>query len=720
MTCRGSATPRPFLPAVLAALCLLVGPPAAPAEEPAAAASPGKPATFGSETSVTLVELPVEVVRDGAPVAGLTAADFEVRSGGQALPIVSFEEVTLGAGGAAGPPPPAARRHVFLLFDIAFSRPQRSLLGVAESRRLLAQLDPSDLLAIGAYAPAGELSVLLSFTSDRAAAGRALDALEAALSFREPAAAVAGGDPLRLTGTGAEALLAAAWPIDERNAAREAAQTFGPGPGLWTSTVASSRPIGSRPLGDFLVGNLLGHSSSVQAATVEERLRGHVRGVADTMTQLVAALRGVEGRKALVLLSEGFAGAGLTNMPDGRESPHFGGGATIAVLEETVRELRRAGWVFHGVDLAGTEAAGLTSSEGLFYLAAETGGTLVERTNELAAGILDALEPSRHVYVLHVQPEAVATDGAFHPLDVRVRGARRGTTVRHRDGFHAPLPFRERPAIARLAEAATSVAGGAPRDELGITAAATALRTTAAATRVGVVVEVPGPALLTRTDVPTGLEVYGYALDEAGASSDFFSYAVDLDPRLLGERLGQGGVRFVAALDLPPRPHEIRLLVRERAGGRWSLLLLPVAGPEANAETAVAALFLPAAADPWLVVREPGAGGFELHGRAVAPAVRPSLPASGDAQLLLVGRGLAGAGNALRTRVLDAAGNAATAPVLEVLSLTPGSGGEPDLAIARLRTGGVAAGDYRLEVVLAAGGVARAVTSAPFRVGGAG
>lgn len=60
------------------------------------AAQPSRPSD-SAEISVTLVEIPVEVIHDGEPVKGLTAADFEVREGSRSLPIVSFETVDLEA-----------------------------------------------------------------------------------------------------------------------------------------------------------------------------------------------------------------------------------------------------------------------------------------------------------------------------------------------------------------------------------------------------------------------------------------------------------------------------------------------------------------------------------------------------------------------------------------------------------------------------------------------
>src|SRR6185369_10559041 len=80
-----------------------------------------------SSVQVLSVEVPVEVLRDGEPVRGLQAGDFEVWEGRRRLPITGFEALDLAAPGARGRTatvPAAARRHFLFLFDLAFSEPK--------------------------------------------------------------------------------------------------------------------------------------------------------------------------------------------------------------------------------------------------------------------------------------------------------------------------------------------------------------------------------------------------------------------------------------------------------------------------------------------------------------------------------------------------------------------------------------------------------------------
>ena len=83
---------------------------------------------FAETTEVIAVEVPVQVVRDGEPVRGLTAEDFEIYEGRKKMPVTGFEVRrpgdARGHAAAAARLPAAARRHFLLLFDLSFSEPK--------------------------------------------------------------------------------------------------------------------------------------------------------------------------------------------------------------------------------------------------------------------------------------------------------------------------------------------------------------------------------------------------------------------------------------------------------------------------------------------------------------------------------------------------------------------------------------------------------------------
>src|SRR5688572_31825176 len=67
-------------------------------------------ATYQGTADVGVVEVPVQVVRDGKPVRGLTQADFTVYAAKQKQPLLGFEVVDLsllaaGSPAAAAPAP---------------------------------------------------------------------------------------------------------------------------------------------------------------------------------------------------------------------------------------------------------------------------------------------------------------------------------------------------------------------------------------------------------------------------------------------------------------------------------------------------------------------------------------------------------------------------------------------------------------------------------------
>ncbi|HWM94034.1 MAG TPA: VWA domain-containing protein [Thermoanaerobaculia bacterium] len=661
--------------------------------------------SVSSDISVTLVEIPVEVTRGDEPVRGLTAADFEVREGKRVLPIVSFETVDLEAPPEpdAPPPPPAARRHILFLLDVAMS--DRSLLlgGVSAARQVLTSgLDPRDMVGVALYLPTGELPLLLSFTTDRAAAARTLDSLEAVLEGKIPETPEEL-DPLRLTGMNARTLLNRMWKLEDRNVALELLGELAGGDGR---------------MGASLQSEILADSAAQHAFNLESRQHGHVITMASAIESLAKALRAVEGRKYLAFFSQGFDPQFISKPSLGAATPSMGGSDILKKLAETFEELRRSGWVLHGVDIAGNKRGSL-SADALFYMANETGGKLVEGTNDLAKGFGRAMRRSAHSYLVSVQVDDVPFDGSYHKLEVRLRNAPRGVRVHHRGGYFAPLPFRRQDDVRRLADAARLVSGDEESDDLGVQVVAVPLRSGGETVPVAILLEVPGDRMLASGAPRIGIEVYGYALDEAGSSRDFFAQSVDLDPAKVGSRLAQGGVRILGKLAIPRGEHRLRVLVRDRADGRTSLLTVPLS--LSGSEGHIDALFLPLAGDPWLLVR-PQEADFSLHGRSVLPAAQAMLSASGEAQLLVVGHGLAGelAGEkVLHGRILDAMGRPVTGGKVELLAVTPGESGEPDLVVGRLSAGSLPPGSYLLELRLGNQPRARAVTARPFRVSSA-
>src|SRR5436305_1271352 len=126
--------------------------------------------TFGGTADVVEVEVPVQVVRDGQPVRGLTRDDFEVYDGRTRQTLTGFHAVDLAAPAAqrAATVPPAGRRQFLLLFDLAFSDPKSVVKAREAARELVIKgLRPGDLVGVATYSAARGSQLVLGLTSDR-------------------------------------------------------------------------------------------------------------------------------------------------------------------------------------------------------------------------------------------------------------------------------------------------------------------------------------------------------------------------------------------------------------------------------------------------------------------------------------------------------------------------------------------------------------------------
>lgn len=698
---------------------------------------------FTGETQVVAIEVPVQVLVDGEPVRGLTAEDFRIYEEGEPRPLTGFEVVDLAvtteppgpgtaAASASAPEaapafavPPAGRRHFLLFFDLAFTEAGNLSRGLESARSLVREgLHPSDLVGVAFYTSRQGVALALQFTPDRPHVERVLDAFELLLDGKRELppevvadlAAARRSDPLGLTARSLGAALV----------------EVGQAAGYQTSDFAEQLEItlntGSGP-GGFLIDNLLAHSAAFMEQAYEEQRSAQAAYLADNVEALARALRGIEGSKHLVLLSQGFD-AQLLEIRNGAAAVGAGGGGwLLRAVNEMITELRRSGWVLHGVDLGGIaegpgtwEAARMKGS--LFFLAEETGGTLVENTNDLAAGLGAVLERTSVTYVLTFQVDDVREDGAFHPIRVELVSGPRSAKLVHRAGYHAPRPPEERSPFELRAETAVRILAGVDSGGLPATVRTTVLRYDGERARVPVLVEVRGGELLGSPSAGGPVELYVYAFDAAGSVADFFASSPGLESETrdgAAEGPPAAGVKLAGELELSPGRYTIRTLLRgpngEREAVRSTVLEVPspAAGP-----ALLPPLFVESGGERWTVAAlADGDGGaeypFVLEGRRFTPSAVPVLAPGQTVRLLLPGIGLSREGVRLETRIVDAAGRAVTVGRLEVLGRRPPEAGQPDLLVAQLDTAGLAPGAYSLEVALAG---SSAPVRARFRVEG--
>lgn len=167
-------------------------------------------------------------------------------------------------------------------------------------------------------------------------------------------------------------------------------------------------------------------------AEPEREQRGE--GALSGLLSLVLGLRRLEGRKNVIVFSEGIEGSG--------------GLARVLIAQANCNNV-----AFYTVDARGLTAGRVLAAEAepsqppekaptrvplLEELAAETGGLAVAGTNDLRLPLRQAAEDAGAYYLASYTPENRHWDGRFRRLDIRVRRAK--VAVQARSGYFALPP----------------------------------------------------------------------------------------------------------------------------------------------------------------------------------------------------------------------------------------------------------------------------------------
>lgn len=249
--------------------------------------------------------------------------------------------------------------------------------------------------------------------------------------------------------------------------------------------------------------------------------------------------------------------------------------------------------------------------------------------------------------------------------------------------------------------------------------------------RVAVVVEIEGAALVAKQS--EGLlraEVALYALDAQGALAGSAERTIEVDLAQLGGEVRDGGLKVLTELSLPPGSVSLRILVRNVATGDTGLRVLPLVVPPFSGPALVAPLLL-APREPWLVVAAgtagrpaplaallpgtPGIAGEAGELPSALPILSPGheakaevpvfqMPAAADLHLDVLGS--AGRVADLPARILSRRPTAV--PGLEVLSVAFTPQGVPEGRYALRARAGEAAGGAGQFLLLPDGGGGRA------------
>ena len=450
---------------------------------------------LGERIEVNTVNVEVHVTgKDGKPVTGLRRGDFTLLEDGKPMEIANFDAAAHRAAApgpaevaspgapelpAAAPAPARDPASWVLYVDDLFLHPAHRTRVLEQLRDFLGrELVAQDQVMVVTYDQG--LHIRLPFTADRAALGRALDAVERlathggelerarrlalARILDELDVAAGGGKPTRDT---------VAKGIADQDSM---AETGGGGGGGGSCPSRISEPVKS----------------------YAEAVRHQVLSSIGALTVLVNSLSGVPGRKVLLHVSDGIpltpgedmfqvlfqvcgGGAALSGMQSAA-LPVFDGSGTggykgaqaaldaqaYSTLNQwtafvahanaqrvTLYTLQASGLEMSGVGadltpgeqvLALPEVASIESSnrqQPLSLMASETGGRAVFWANDIRQDLARILEDLASYYSLGFNPPHFG-DGREHRIEVRVK--RSGVTLRYGQSY------RDKPALERAVD----------------------------------------------------------------------------------------------------------------------------------------------------------------------------------------------------------------------------------------------------------------------------
>ena len=360
-------------------------------------------AQMRESVTVQVVEVPVYVTAHGEPVTDLTRENFRLFVNGKPQAIDYFDRIDFASLPPERAKDPRQRRLYMLVFDLNVTpndlhRAQKAAIKLVDD----AQEDHTFAVAsLGR----GSHGVIVPFTRDRLVIRHAIRNLKVSLT----------GDPLRLGLTPGER-----------------------GGELGRPERLNDPRFSGMP--EDLDIDIL--------ALISEEIA--------ELGELAIRLGGMEGYKHVVFLSRGFdpvALHGITGPPKpgdirtGPMGPHARfadqystalsfspNAALLTQLRYMSEQFAKSGVFLDAIDVAGLRPMQtLYDNESLTALVRDTGGTLIDRRNDLTGALQVLLDRQRVVYVLGFSPPPSRVE--TNVIKVKLTGAPRGAHVSHRPSY---------------------------------------------------------------------------------------------------------------------------------------------------------------------------------------------------------------------------------------------------------------------------------------------
>jgi VWFA-related protein len=326
-----------------------------------------------------------------------------------------------------------------------------------------------------------------------------------------------------------------------------------------------------------------------------------LRFTLDALQEFISSLGGLEGRKAILYMSDGLPMVTAQDLFEAMmrkftaDTSYFHSADFSAhrSFRELTSQANSNRVTFYTIDAAGLRTSSLTSAENrgisspgvvsvadsayisnmqgpLRMMAHDTGGRAILNTNDIGDGLKRMASDFGTYYSLGYM-SSHGGDGRYHRIEVKVD--RKGLRVRHRNGY------RDKTLPARMADATTStLLYGFERNPLSVSLEVGRGNQQQEKDRfmVPIVVELPLDKLelVARSDFHLGrIKIFFSALDEEGRMSDL--QEVPLDIRIPSEKVEEAlDQNYVYRVDLQMRggPHRVALGVRDEIGSVESFI----------------------------------------------------------------------------------------------------------------------------------------------------
>ncbi|MFB3904034.1 MAG: VWA domain-containing protein [Acidobacteriota bacterium] len=584
---------------------------------------PQEPPSFKGGGMTVLVDV-VVTDKNNRIIHGLRPEDFAIYEDDVPQKIENFQvfqpEQRLAAEkkpeDAPQAPSPAASTQIqvakpnliVILLDYATTDfENQKLVEEASTRYVRENLKPNDLVAI--FALSSSFRFLADFTNDK-------ETLLEALRLRDVGGrSMAQDSPgSGLSSTQAEAL------------AQAGEVSAGGGGGSFEAARAAGQAAQSQgsEMAQLMSAERIQNAFYRMGSYLAER---EARSVLRAIAAIARGVEHVEGRKTLILFSQGFVV----------------GGRMERDLQQTVAIANRANLAIYGIDSQGlmpkptsseyapsgqlssiSAATGArrkyaTGGESLFdrarqvgsdlrdtalrYVSGATGGFAIRNTNDLHLGMKRIDEDIRSYYLLTYVPSNQTFDGNFRTIRVEVK--REGATVRARNGYQAVPSGLEAVSTEQFQMLRAAETRERPL-EIPTFMRLDNFQVEKPEQRLLVTLEVPASAIQFEIETEassvqggaTGkhvgrLDVIGLIRDGAGHVIERFGTPVNL--HLLpaeSEVLSKGSISFSNAFDVLPGVYTVEVVIKDVRTGKIGLVENSIQIPERSKQLALSTLVL--------------------------------------------------------------------------------------------------------------------------------